>query len=299
MPNAADIGWFKASFGEAIAAAVAGTPFDLDMLTAIACQETGYLWQRLRTRALSTERILALCVGDTIDSRRAFPRSRAELEAALQGERMFAIARAALIDLARYIPDYAGAAAKPDTFCHGFGLFQYDLQFFRSDPDYFLEQRYAQIEATAAKCVGELRAAQRRLGWADRATLNERERCAVAIAYNSGRYDPAKGLKQGFRDADGRYYGENFRDFLRRAARVTEWVPRHRYRVATAGGRLNLRAAPAGDAAVIDRLTPDTRLRATGAPQTGGFVEVERSNSDPRVTGWVAAAYLERLGPGD
>ena len=32
MPNAEDIRWFKQQFGKKIDAAVAGTPFDLDML---------------------------------------------------------------------------------------------------------------------------------------------------------------------------------------------------------------------------------------------------------------------------
>jgi hypothetical protein len=45
MPNADDIRWFKQQFGSKIDVATAGTPFSLDMLTAIACQESGELWQ--------------------------------------------------------------------------------------------------------------------------------------------------------------------------------------------------------------------------------------------------------------
>ena len=74
---------------------------------------------------------------------------------------MFAIARQGLVDMAAYIPDYRGAAARPDKFCHGFGIFQLDLQFFKTEPDYFLSRRYADFDTALARCVGELTAALR------------------------------------------------------------------------------------------------------------------------------------------
>ena len=153
MPNAQDAFWFKSQFQPQIEAAIAGTPFSVDMITAVACQETGGIWPRLRRQGLPTARILELCVGDTIDAsptgggRRAFPQNKAELLKAPQGDRMFAIARQGLVDMAAYIPDYRGAAARPDKFCHGFGIFQLDLQFFKTDPDYFLSRRYADFDA--------------------------------------------------------------------------------------------------------------------------------------------------------
>ena len=81
MPNREDIAWFKNAFATRIQAAIASTPFTLDFLVALACQETGEVWPRLRRARLGEERLLALCVGDSLDSRSAFPRSRAELEA--------------------------------------------------------------------------------------------------------------------------------------------------------------------------------------------------------------------------
>jgi hypothetical protein len=68
MPNAKDILWFKQQFRTEIEAAVHGTPFTLDMLAAVACQETGHIWSTLRKTDLSLDRILELCVGDTIDA---------------------------------------------------------------------------------------------------------------------------------------------------------------------------------------------------------------------------------------
>jgi hypothetical protein len=174
MPNAEDILWFKQQFQREIEAAVHGTPFSLDMLTAVACQETGPIWQVLRKRQLSLGQILALCVGDTIDAsgekgRKAFPKTRADLVAKPNGEQMFAIARQSLVDMAQYISAYRSAAANPNKFCHGFGIFQYDLQFFLVDPDYFLQKRYVDFDACTHRCIGELRNAMKRIDWQDHA----------------------------------------------------------------------------------------------------------------------------------
>jgi hypothetical protein len=175
---------------------------------------------------LPTARILELCVGDTIDAsatggRRAFPRNKAELLQAPEGERMFQIARQGLVDMAACIPAYRGAAARPDKFCHGFGIFQLDLQFFKSEPDYFLSRRYADFDAALGKCIGELKAALKRIGWQAKASLSDAEMAGVAIAYNTGRYDPAKGLKQGYFDG-AKYYGENYFAYLQ-LARSVRW----------------------------------------------------------------------------
>ena len=222
MPNAQDAFWFKSQFQPQIEAAIAGTPFSVDMITAVACQETGGIWPRLRRQGLPTSRILELCVGDTIDAsptgggRRAFPQNKAELLQAAAG-RSDVRDRAPGPDRHGGLhPGYRGAAARPDKFCHGFGIFQLDLQFFKTDPDYFLSRRYADFDAALARCVGELKAALRRIGWQGKTSLGDAEMAGVAIAYNTGRYNPAKGLKQGYFDG-AKFYGENFFDYLQLA----------------------------------------------------------------------------------
>src|SRR5687767_6594198 len=90
MPNTDAIRWFKTTFQTRIEAGIHGTPFTVDLLTAIACQETGYIWDTLRKK-LNTEEVLALCVGDTIDGngnkgRKAFPRTKSELLARNHGQ---------------------------------------------------------------------------------------------------------------------------------------------------------------------------------------------------------------------
>src|SRR4051794_30128648 len=92
MPTDKDIAWVKGEFGPAILAAAKGTPFTVDMLTAIACQETGSIWSVLRAKGLPTDRVVELCVGDTLDSnkgRRAFPKDKAELLGHARGADMF------------------------------------------------------------------------------------------------------------------------------------------------------------------------------------------------------------------
>jgi hypothetical protein len=187
------------------------------MLTAVASQETGYIWQVLRKQQLSLGRLLELCVGDTLDAsggRRAFPKTKAELVAKANGQQMFTIARQALVAMAQYINGYRSAAARPNKFCHGFGIFQYDLQFFLKDPDHFLQKRYADFDACLHKCLEELRAAMKRIHWQDRTTLTDYEMACVAIAYNTGGFKPNKGLKQGYFNGS-KYYGEEVFDFLR------------------------------------------------------------------------------------
>jgi hypothetical protein len=217
MPNAGDIRWFKEQFHQEIEASLAGTLFDLDMLVAIACQETGYIWSVLRKKPLSKPEILALCVGDTLDAsrgRRAFPRTKADLIAKPNGQEMFDVARKALVDMATYIPGYRGAASNPDKFCHGFGVFQRDLQFFLEEPDYFLERRYEDFDATLAQCVGELKRGVKKLGFENKPSLSDLEFAYVAIAYNTGGFNPSKGLKQGHFNGS-RFYGEEVYDFVR------------------------------------------------------------------------------------
>jgi hypothetical protein len=219
--NTDDIRWFKQNFGARINAACVGTPFTLDMITAIACQETGYIWSQLRRKGLSADQVLVLCVGDTLDDtsgRRAFPKNKDELLAHPRGPEMFDVARNALLAMAKHVKGYDGAARNPNKFCHGYGLFQYDLQFFKVDPDYFLQRRYERFEETLRKCLSELKTKLARVGLAGRASLTHEEFCRVAIAYNTGRYDEARGLKQGHKDSSGVYYGEHIARYLKLSA---------------------------------------------------------------------------------
>jgi len=323
MPDRADILWFKRHFQSRIESALAGTPLTVDMIVAIACQETGHIWPLLRRKSLPPERVLALCVGDTLDAdrgRRAFPRDKAELLSRPGGERMFAIARQALLDMSQHVPGYAAAAARAHKFCHGFGVFQRDLQFFLDDPDYFLGRRYEDFDASLALCVAELKRGLRKTGLEGRERLSDMELAAVGIAYNTGGYRPAKGLRQGYFNGS-QYYGEALFDYLRLAQTVAlpseeaalvapprgeAIVPRPtppsatgpRYRVRTREGMLRLRSAPVISAPptanVIAHLPDGHPVRALAGKPEQGFLEIETSLQGALLRGFAAASLLVR-----
>ena len=217
--------WFKNTFGDRIRQGADGTPFGLNFLTALATQETFEVWGRVFGK-LPEARILEICVGDVIDApaRTAFPVDKVALLGIADGAKIFAVARAALEDMGQYVPEYGAIAkAHPDKFCHGFGIFQYDIQFSkpRDDPGFFLNKDWYGFEACLAKSLEELKEAQARAKLAGLQQLDDMQSAYVAIAYNAGHFDPAKGLKQGFYDKNsGKYYGELIHDYIELAAQV-------------------------------------------------------------------------------
>jgi hypothetical protein len=320
MPNVAAIRWFKSQFHTQIEAAVQNTPFTLDFLTAIACQETGYIWDILR-KQMNTAEVLALCVGDTLDAdkgRKAFPKTKTDLLAAPRGQEMFDLARQALIDMSKFIPGYSGAVAKPNKFCHAFGIFQYDIQFFLEDPDYFLEKRYADFAATLGKAIAELQSKRQKIGFGDKTTLTDLELAAVGIAYNSGGYKPAKGLKQGHFNGT-QFYGEALFDFLRLAQTVpvdattpvpvidpgTVLLPPPTPITATGAflevdvleTMLNVRSEPeipSGTKSNVIAMLPDGHVvRAVTGTAKKAFMEVETSLKGAHIRGFVSTKFLK------
>lgn len=316
MATIDDIRWFKEQFADAIIGATVGTPFTVDMLTALACQETGELWSVLRTTGMPVADVLALCVGDTLDEdkgRRAFPRTKAALIAARDGAAMFDIARAGLIAMAAHIPAYRAAARRPDKFCHGFGIFQFDLQFFPAEPAYFLEKRYAHFPESLAKAISELTAKAKKIGLGGRTALSDREMAHVAIAYNTGRFVPGRGLKQGH-ESGGKFYGENYFAFLMKAKTVVVERPITNpvagraalpspspltvggvaMRVDTREGRLMVRRAASKTAPIDARLPDGHPVRALTGAVVGGFIEIETSLDGALIRGFAAAEFMVR-----
>ncbi|HEV7878881.1 SH3 domain-containing protein [Bradyrhizobium sp.] len=307
MPTADDIRWFKEQFSAEIETALTATPFDLDMIVAIACQETGYIWSILRKKHLPLDRVVALCVGDTIDykgphqGRQAFPRNKDALLAKPNGQAMFEIARKALEDMAAYIPGYQGAVANPKKFCRGFGVFQRDLQFFKDDPDYFLERRYESFANTLAHCLAELRRGLKKLGFESRTSLTDLEFAMVAIAYNTGGYNPSRGLQQGHFDGQ-KYYGELIVEYVtqsRSVAAAARLAP-GRYVVIASGG-LKLRGGPGTNFNSEKTLPAGSELNVVGIDnQDPSWVRVDLEG-DGLLDGYVFAGFLAPAGihPGE
>jgi len=298
MVTADDIDWFKRQFSVQVEAALPGTPYDLDMIIAIACQETGYIWSVLRKKNLTLDRVVALCVGDTIDfqgpgkGRQAFPRNKDALVAQPNGQAMFDIARKALEDMSAFVPGYSGAVANPKKFCHGYGVFQRDLQFFKDDPDYFLQRKYENFGNTLAQCLGELQRGLKKLGLSTKTSLTDLEFASVAIAYNTGGYNPAKGLKQGYFDGE-KFYGEQIFDFLQlsRTVKPAAAIAAGRYVVMARGG-LKLRGGPGTNFDSEKTLPAGTELNVVGSDSqdpSWARVDVE---GDGLLDGYVFASFL-------
>ena len=81
-------------------------------------------------------------------------------------------------------------------------FFQYDIQFCKKDPEYFINKKWIIFDNALAKGITELKAAQKAARLGAKNQLTDSELVHVAIAYNTGRFDPARGLKQGFKDLD-------------------------------------------------------------------------------------------------
>jgi len=308
MPNTSDMRWFKTNFQDKINAAIAGTPYTLDLMTALACQETGEVWPKLRKTDLSLDRILELCVGDTLDApnRSAFPRNKAALLAAPRGHEMFNVARQGLVDMAHFVDSYKDAASNPNKFCHGYGIFQFDLQFFKQEPDYFLEKGYANFDESLKKAISELEAARKRIGLQNKPQLSDMELCHIAIAYNTGDFKPAKGLKQGYKPAGGKFYGEQVFDFIQTSKTVTadstappspQPAPSNAQVFKVIAGILNLRSQPLVDqndpeSNVKAKLPSGQQVRATTGQPVNGFLEVETNFAGQALRGFVSAKFL-------
>jgi hypothetical protein len=322
MPNRDAFRWFKETFHAKIDPAIAGTPFTLDLLAAVAAQETGHIWGSLHD-TLDVTTLLAICVGDTLDAdkgRKAFPKTKDDLIAAPRGQEMFDIAHEALVQMAAHVPDFVAVSKRPHKFCHGFGIFQLDLQFFKDDPDHFLEKRWSSFDVCLEKCVKELRAAQKRADLGGRTSLTDLELVHVAIAYNAGSFVPSKGLKQGFKNGEGKFYGELMFDFLRLAQTVAVGTspaalpapapgnaPLAQPTPVTSTGELmevdvrdaplRLRSEPKIDdnrptSNVIAHLPDGHRVRLVTDVKKNGFNEVETSLSGAFFRGFAAAKFL-------
>jgi hypothetical protein len=237
-------------------------------------------------------------VGDTIDyaspgkGRQAFPRNKAALIAEPNGQAMFDIARQALEDMAAYVPGYQSAVAQPDKFCHGFGVFQRDLQFFKTDPDYFVQRRYESFSDSLSQCLDELRSGLRKLGFQSRTNLSDIEFAEVAIAYNAGNYKPSKGLKQGHFDGS-KYYGELIYDYvsLSRSVSAEAGLSPGRYVVIARGG-LKLRGGPGTSFESKKTLPAGTELNVVAVSVTDTLWVRVDLEGDGLLDGYVFASFL-------
>ncbi|MNX52232.1 hypothetical protein D3C86_829090 [compost metagenome] len=325
MATKDDIAWFKANFFEPMAAAIKGTPLTVDFLTALACQESGEIWPIARKKITAVDKVMALCVGDTLDGRGAFPKTRQELLDAPNGQAMFDLGRKALEEMAAVVGGaYKEMVKKPHKYCHGYGVYQVDIQHFLKEPDYFLSRQWASFDGSLKRAMGVLKFALKKRGFQDAASLSDFDLATVGIVYNTGGYKESRGLEQGFQPEGGKHYGPALFDLIRLAHTVpnpgaapllatppagealiaapssvtTDGVA---MKVAITEGMLRVRSEPLisdpPQANVLAHLPDGHPVRAVAGP-TKGFFEIETSLNGALIHGFASRKFLIDGAPG-
>jgi len=159
--------WLVSNFREPLERAVAGTPFTIELLCGIGCQETATLWLPFVAQGIKARDILARAIGDASGdypntSRNAFPRDTVAFRAAY-GDAFTEM----LIAEANATRALRGWGPKQWVY-KGYGLFQYDLQHIQMDEAFFRERHWYEFEACLAKVMKELANKLQRTGelWA-------------------------------------------------------------------------------------------------------------------------------------
>src|SRR5215204_5250591 len=129
------ITWMKNSFKNEMQEAVNGTPFSIDTLCAIACQETAYVWVEWIEKK-SIDEILGLCVFDASGdypgtNRSAFPRNTDAFR------RIYGDEFATLLIKEANISRKARGYDRRNWLYKGYGIYQYDLQHVKTDDQFF------------------------------------------------------------------------------------------------------------------------------------------------------------------
>jgi hypothetical protein len=149
------IGWLKANFRNDFAEAVAGSPFTVDTLCGIVCQETANAWLGWIGKQTPAE-ILARCVFDASGDfpgtvRSAFPRNTAAFRQ--RYDDAFADMLIAEANASRKL-----RALPPANWVYkGYGIFQYDLQHVVADEAFFAQKQWYSMDTCLEKVMMELR----------------------------------------------------------------------------------------------------------------------------------------------
>jgi len=146
--------WLMGNFGDDIARAVAGKPYGAEILCAIACKETGFIWIA-RSDKMAADALLPLLIGDASGDvpghgRRAFPRNTAAFRAAYGDA--FADMLIAETNKARALRGLSPAR----ILYKGFGIFQYDLQHVQTDREFFERRMWHRMAPCLERATREL-----------------------------------------------------------------------------------------------------------------------------------------------
>ena len=150
------IKWLKDNFETEIEAAVKDTPFSIDTICGIACQETAYRWINwIDTHDVAT--VLKSCVFDatgdvpgTEGKRKAFPVNLKAFQ-----DKYGKQAADMLVSEGNAMRSVMGWSAKPFLY-KGYGIFQNDLQNILTDESFFLNKEWYSFDNCLERCLKEL-----------------------------------------------------------------------------------------------------------------------------------------------
>lgn len=148
--------WLKDNFGIEMEKAVQGTPFSVDMLCGIVCQETAYRWINWIDHN-SVDTVLKCCVFDgtgdvpgTEGKRKAFPVNLKAFEGKYGGD-----IAGMLVTEGNHMRALMGW--KPRNFLYkGYGIFQNDLQNIVTDETFFTQKKWYNFSDCLAGAIKEL-----------------------------------------------------------------------------------------------------------------------------------------------
>jgi hypothetical protein len=148
--------WLKQNFGQKMQNAVSNTPFTIDHLCAIVCQETAYRWLLWVQKGATPQQVLAACVldgsGDAPNSsRNPFPQNTAQFRKRYGNE-----FTAMLVNEGNKMRQLMGWG-QVNWIYKGYGIFQYDLQAVGEDEAYFRQRKWHDFDACLERLMGELR----------------------------------------------------------------------------------------------------------------------------------------------
>ena len=149
--------WLKSRYHAKMQAAVSGTPFSIDHLCGMVCQESAYFWVGLIDRLPESE-ILARCVLDASGDYPGTDRSAFPVNSAAFRERFgndFTNMLIAEANATRAIRGF-----RPQHWVYkGYGIFQFDLQavLVPADRPFFENKQWYSFDTCLARATGELK----------------------------------------------------------------------------------------------------------------------------------------------
>lgn len=158
--------WLKQNFEVQIKECIQNTPWTVELVCAIFCQETAsklLLWMD----HYSAETILQRCVFDASGDfpgthRSAFPRNAKEFQQTYGLSITTMLINQANMQRAMPQHDAPKGYSAADYLYKGYGIFQYDLQNIKKDPEFFLFKKWYNFSDCILKLVEELDVKARR-----------------------------------------------------------------------------------------------------------------------------------------